>query len=89
MHLSDGGGGHRFGVEGHEQFFDRFAECGFNCLFGLFGGKRRQAVLQFGQCLRHFIADQIGAGGERLAEFDERRAALLQGGGQSYAGRLA
>ncbi len=42
---------------------------------------RWQAVLQFQQIVRGLFADQIGAGGERLAQLDRRRADRAEGPG--------
>ena len=49
-------------------------------------GRRGQAVLQHGKVVRGRLADQIGAGGERLAELDRGRADRLEGLG--IAGHL-
>jgi hypothetical protein len=39
---------------------------------------RRQAVLQREQVVRRLVADEVGPGGERLAELDRRRADRLE-----------
>ena len=39
---------------------------------------RRQTVLQGQQVMRGLVADEVGAGGERLAELDRRRADRLE-----------
>ena len=44
-------------------------------------GHRRQAVLQRQQVARRLLADEVGPGGERLAELDRRRADVLERGG--------
>ena len=49
---------------------------------------RRQAVLQRQQVVRGFVADEVGPGGERLAELDRRRADRLEGGGVVGNARL-
>jgi hypothetical protein len=48
--------------------------------------KRRQAVLQAFEIARHHDADHVGAGGEKLAEFQVGRSHPLQRPRQPRAG---
>src|SRR6185503_15070649 len=49
---------------------------------------RREAVLQAEQVLRRLAADDVGPGGERLAELDRRRPDRLERGGVVGNARL-
>ena len=63
--------------------FDRFARDGSR--------ERRQPVLQGGQIVGDFLADQVGADGKRLSQLDEGRPQLFQRRRKAYArpvGRL-
>jgi len=48
-------------------------------------GKGRQAILQQRQILGDLVAQEIGAGRQDLAELDEARPELGEGGGQPLA----
>ena len=76
--LGDRGGGDGLVVEAAEQRIDRRAELVLDGGAGLRRGKRRQPVLEVREVARHGLADQVGAGRQRLAEFDEARPERLQ-----------
>ena len=79
MDLGDRGGcDRRSSSKRAEEFAERLAEIALDGGARLRAGKRRQTVLQLRQIGGDVLADEIGAGGERLAELDEARAQRLQ-----------
>ena len=64
---------------------ERLAELALDRGARLGAGKRRQPVLQLREIGRHLLADEIGAGRQRLAELDEARPHRLQRHGQPLA----
>jgi len=86
MHLADRGGGVRFLFEMREEFFRFFAGFGFDD-FGHFAvGKDGDLVLQFGKLGDIFKGDEVGTGGEDLAEFDEGGAEFLEDFADAFGG---
>ncbi len=81
MDLRDGGGANRLRVDGREELLDRTAEAGFDGRLDGGEGLGREVVLELEQVHRRGFADEVGAGGERLAELDGGRADLLHGRG--------
>jgi hypothetical protein len=68
----------RLGVELGKGLVERTFQRLFDRGADLLERRRRQRVLKAGQVLRSLLADQIGAGGERLAELDGGRADRLK-----------
>ena len=81
MHLRDRGGAHRHRIDMRKELLQRAAQPLLDLGADVLERHRRQAVLQFQQIDRGLIADQIGAGGERLAELDRRRTDRAKGAG--------
>ena len=88
MHLSDGGGADRIGVDMTVQFVQRLAETEFDLVANLRKRNGRQAVLQLQQIARGRFADDVGTGGQRLAQLDRRRPDCLQRCGIIWLFRL-
>ena len=65
------------GIDRGEELLDRTAEAGLDRRLDRREGLGRQVVLELEQVRRRRLADEIGAGGERLAELDRGRADLL------------
>ena len=86
--LRDRGGADRHFVDRGEQAFDRAFERLLDRLADLREGSGREIVLQPHEVDRGLVADQVGAGGEGLAELDRSRAELAQRGGIIGLGRL-
>ena len=82
VNLGDGRRRHRLVVEAGKKGVHGLPQFLFDGGPGLMGGKRRQTVLKLRKVLRHFLAQEIGPGGERLAQLDKARARLVQGPGQ-------
>ncbi len=79
--LGQGGGRHRL-VEAAVEALQRPAEGLCHRGLGLGGGERIEPVLQPAEVLGEVIAEDVGAGGEHLAELDGDGAQPLQGAGQ-------
>ena len=76
--LRDRGGADGRFVELGKEAFERPLERLLDGLLDCGEGRWREVVLQLGQILRGAFTDEVGAGGEGLAELDRRRADLLQ-----------
>ena len=76
--LGDRGGGDGLVLEGGKELVERWTQRAGHGGAGLGGGKGGHTVAQGAEIPGQLFADQIGAGGERLAELDEARAELLQ-----------
>ena len=85
MDLGDRRGGDRLVVECLEQAVDRLAELGFDRRPRERGSERLETVLQAREIGRHLLAQNIGAGREQLAEFDDDGTEVDQGGGKPFA----
>ena len=83
--LRDGSGGERGFVEVGEVVFQRLAQGGFDDAARFITGEGWDPVLQFAQFFEQVGTEQVGAGGEGLAEFDEDGAEVLQGETQAFA----
>ena len=86
MNLGNGGGGNGAVVEGAEYFVHGFAEFGGNGGAGLGAAERRQAIPQFRQVRRQFLAQKIRAGGQSLPQFNEAGTGFVQRPGQTLPG---
>ena len=84
VHLGDGGAGNGLRVESGIQFFNRLAQRLFDLAARQFGVKRRHFVLQFGQFGGIVGREQVGAGGEHLAEFHENGSEVFQRQAQAH-----
>ncbi len=78
MDLGDRGGADRDRVDLREHLLDRATQRLLDRRTDLLEGRGGQAVLQRRQIVRGFGADQVGAGGERLAELDRGGADCLE-----------
>src|SRR5699024_7655951 len=87
MHLGDGGRGQRFVVEVGEHVIDAPPAACLDQLPRLLGGKWRHFILQQGQLFGQAGWQQVAAGGQSLAEFDENRAEFGQRFAQTHAHR--
>ena len=76
--LGDGGGSQRRLVKGAEERVEGFAKGSFDLGANAIEGLGRHVVLQAGELLDVFARQQVDAGREDLAEFDEGRAQLVQ-----------
>jgi len=83
MDLRDRRGGNRLVVEAGEDGRERLAKLGLDDAAGDRAGKGRQAVLQLRHVGGEFLAEQIGARRQQLAELDEARAERVQRGGEA------
>ncbi|OSM01499.1 hypothetical protein MAIT1_05315 [Magnetofaba australis IT-1] len=79
MHLSDGGGGHRLGIEAGVERLQWRAQLQRHGFAHLIKPKRRHRVLQAFELLPHIVGQHVQAGGEHLPEFDEGGPQLLDG----------
>ncbi len=86
MHLRDRGGGDRL-AELDEQARQRRLERGLDALHRDLARQRRDAVLQPLQLARDLVADDVGPGGEELAELHIGRTQPLHGARQPVAAR--
>ena len=82
--LGQGSGGHRLAELG-EHALHRLAQRGLHLGAGLGHGEGRQLVLQARQVLGELRAEDVGAGGEKLAELDGHGAKRDEGRGQALA----
>ena len=95
IYLRDGGGGDGCGVEGGEPFLDWGFQLRFDARFGNFPRRGRHHILEFFQFADINQGDEVRAGAQNLAEFDEGRAELLEGqthvrcGSEMWLHRLA
>lgn len=80
--LGDGGGGHRDIVEATKENVRRLLQLLFDDPPGDGSLERRQPVAQVSQIGGEIVAENVGAGGQRLPQLDERRAGGLQGTGE-------
>src|SRR5690606_41456973 len=71
------GGRRRVGVRG-EGHVDRALELGLDRGAGDLARERRQAILKPREIVGHLLAEEVGAGRERLPELDEARAEILK-----------
>ena len=78
MNLADRGGGQRFLIEGLKEFFRELPGLGFEYLPDLRIGKRGDLILEFGEFLNEGQRNQIGSGGENLAQLDKSRPQFFQ-----------
>jgi hypothetical protein len=86
--LRNRGRADRLFLNAGEQLFDRLAEAGLDLAPDRGEGHRRQAVLQQQKVTGCVFADDVGAGGECLAELDRCRTDRLKGPGIVRLGRL-
>ena len=82
MDLGDGSSGYRSLVEGCEQTVERAGELGLDQGPRLRARERRELVLQTGEIGGDLLAQEIGSGGQKLAELDEARPQFFEGGGE-------
>ena len=87
MHLGDRGGGDRFAEMGIE-IGDRAAERDLDGGARLLDREGRHAVLQEGQIFGEIGADDIGTGGQELADLHIGRPEPLDGAGEPVAAVL-
>jgi hypothetical protein len=78
VHLGDRGGGQGPAVEGGEHLLDRPVELGGEHLPDPVPRRRGDVVLEVSQLLDHLRWEQVGPGGQDLAELDEGDPGLLQ-----------
>ena len=78
VHLGHRGASHGLPLEMHEQTLQRLAEGALNGGNRHIGGKRRHAVLQFGQFDGHVRRQQIASRGKHLAKLDKQRAQFFK-----------
>jgi len=88
VHLGDGRGGERGGVEMLEGLMDRATEFRFDQCTRAVAVERRDAVLQQGQFFGDVGRDQVATRGQDLPELDEDRPQLLQRQPQARTARL-
>ena len=69
--LGDGGGGEGLGFEGSEKGFEVATEIFFDGGAGDFGAVGGDVGLEFGEFVGEIGAEEVGAGAEHLAQFDE------------------
>ena len=86
VHLGDGGGGDRRAELG-EVILEPAAERLLDGAARLGHGERRQPVLQVAQVAGELGADQVGAGGQELAELDVAGAEAGERAGDARAPR--
>ena len=79
--LRDRGSADRHRIEAGEHRLDRTAEAGLDLRTDRLERKRRQRILQAEEIERGLVTDDVGAGGERLAELDRGGAERLEGVG--------
>ena len=82
VHLGDGGGGDRRAELG-EVILQPAAELDLDRPAGFLHGERRQPILQVPEVAGQLRPDQIGAGGEELAELDVAGAEARECGGDA------
>jgi len=78
MDLADGGSCEGTIIEGGEELGGRLAEGSFDHSPNLGGGHRRGGVLELGELGLVGRSNQVGTGGENLAELDEGGSQLLE-----------
>ena len=71
----------RLGIDIFEQFGRRLVQAVIDFLINPLEPFGRQRILQGQQIVRRFLANQIGAGGERLPQLDRGRADFAKGTG--------
>ncbi len=83
--LRQRGGGDRR-TELDEQALDRAAEGALHLAPGLIDREGRQGVLQAAQVAGEFDPEDVGAGGQHLAQLDGHRAEVFEGPPEALAG---
>lgn len=78
MHLGDGGGSQRPGVEFGEDRVGRGAEFLAEQVLHLRPRGRGDLMVELGEFVDELGGEQVAAGGQQLAELDEADPALLQ-----------
>jgi hypothetical protein len=82
MDLGDRSSCYRPLVKGVEEIVDRAGELGLDQGPRLGARERWEPVLQAGEIGSDLFAEEIGSGGQKLAELDEARSQFFEGGGK-------
>jgi hypothetical protein len=82
MDLGDRSGRYRPLVKGCEQIVERAGELGLDQCTSLGARERREVVLQAGEIGSDLFAEEIGSGGQKLAELYEARPQFFERGGE-------
>ena len=86
MHLRNGGCSNRADIKFTKEITNVPAKFNLDDFLRQSAIKRGQGILQRGEVIRQFFAQQIGSGGQGLTQLDEARPHILKGPGQTLTG---